>query len=165
MVLLQTFGVLTYIFSIVGNGLFIGIAHYEKYGQDPQKRSFPDQISSFNCLLFTLTSFIWSTILEIRSLFGPIGNVATLIFYSNNSLMLCIPLGFAECILFKCLLIFFWKKFAAINDDFFATFFNMFNVLIVGLIISLFRLMNGEYYLRYDFEIISGVEISKIGFM
>ena len=75
--------------------------------------------------------------------------------------MLAITLGYAECILFKCLLIFYWKKFAAINDDFLATFFNMFNFLIVGLTISVIRLMIGEFYFRPKFEIFSGTEIPK----
>ena len=76
--------------------------------------------------------------------------------------MLAIPLGYAESLLYKCLLIFFWKKCASINDDFFATFFNIFNFLIVGLNISIIRLMTGEFYLRSIFKFFAGTEISKI---
>ena len=146
----------------LGNGFIIVIAFYEKFGQDSQKRSFPDQIFSFNCLHVVFSSFVTSTILVIRSLFGPIGSFLTLFWYFLHSLMLAIPLGYVECILFKWLLIFFWKKFAAINDDFLATFFNMFNIFIVALTISIFRLMIGEFHLRDDFEIFSGTELSKI---
>ena len=146
----------------IGNGFIIVIALYEKFGQDSQKRSFPDQIFSFNCMHLAFSSFLTSTILEIRSLFGPIGSFVTLFWYFLHSLMLAIPLGYVECILFKCLLLFFWKKFAAINDDFLATFFNMFNLFIVALSISIFRLMIGEFHLRDDFEIFSGSEISNL---
>ena len=145
----------------IGNVSIIGIAHYEKYGQDSQKRSFADQIFYFNCLHFVFSSFINTTILEIRSLFGPVGDFLTLFYNFLLSQMLAIPLGYAECILFRCLLIFFWKKFATINDDFFATFFNMFNFLIVGLTISVIRLMIGEFYFRPKFELFSGTDISK----
>ena len=160
MVVVQIVGIISYILASIGNGLLIGIAHYEKFGQDPQKRSFQDRIISYNCLLYAFINFITGTILEIRSLFGPIGNFGTLLRYFLSSLMLSIPIGYAECILFKCLLVFFWKKFAAINDEFFATFFNMFN-LMIGLIISIVRLTNGEFFLRYDYGILSGIDISK----
>ena len=162
MVVVQIVGIISYILANIGNGLLIGIAHYEKFGQDSQKRSFSDQIFSFNCLHYAISSFVFSTILEIRSLFGPIGNFLSLLYSFLGSLMLAFPMGYAECILYKCLLIFFWKKCASINDDFIATFFNIFNFLIVGLNITIIRLMIGEFYLRPAFELFSGIEISKI---
>ena len=158
MVAVTIIGITTYILSNLGYVLIIGIAHYEKYGQDPQKRSFQDRLFSFSCLQYVLQSFIKTTLLQFRALFGPIGNIATLSLYLNYSIALAIPMGFAECILFRCLLVFFWKKFASINDEFFAIFIFMFNLLIMGQI-SIIRLMNGEFYSRYDYEIISGNEI------
>ena len=162
MIVITIIGILTWIFSCFGSVLMIGVAHYEKYGQDPQKRSFQDRLFSFSCLQWALQSFIRASILEFRVLFGPIGSFATLFFYFNNSVALSIPMGFAESILFKCLLGFFWKKFAAIDDDYLATFFNIFNLLIVGSMISIIRLMNGEFYLRYDYGIFSGDKISEL---
>ena len=158
MVAVTIIGITTYILSNLGYVFIIGIAHYEKYGQDPQKRSFQDRLFSFSCLQYVLQSFIKTTLLEFRVLFGPIGNIATSFLYFNYSIALAIPMGFAECILFRCLLVFFWKKFASINDEFFAIFIFMFNLLIICLI-SIIRLMNGEFYSRFDYDIISGNEI------
>ena len=130
MILITLFGISVFILLCLGNCLILGIVHYEKYGQDSKKRSFQDRVFSFNCLLFAFITFFNGILFQVRSLFGPIGNISALIIYFNGSVMLAIPLGYAESILFKCLLIFFWKKFAAINDEFLATFFNSFNVLI-----------------------------------
>ena len=46
----QFLGILVFILLNMGNCLFLGIIHYEKFGQDPQKRSFPDQIISASLL-------------------------------------------------------------------------------------------------------------------
>ncbi len=45
-----------------------------------------------------------------------------------------------------------------INDDFFATFFNMFNLMVVQ-IISVIRLMTGEFHERDEYPILSGIEV------
>ena len=37
-------GLALYLFGCLGLFLFYGIIHYEKFGQDPQKRSFPGTI-------------------------------------------------------------------------------------------------------------------------
>ena len=76
------------------------------------------------------------------------------------SSLLCIPLGFTESILFQCLMIFSWKKCAMINDEFFAMFFSLTN-LVVAQIISVFRLITGQLYMKEQFEIYSGVKVHK----
>ena len=68
------------------------------------------------------------------------------------SSLLCIPLGFTESILFQCLMIFSWKKCAMINDDFFAMFFNVTN-LVVAQMITAIRLVAGQLYRKEQFEI------------
>ena len=47
----------------------------------------------------------------------------------------------------------------ALDDDFFAVFFNIFNFLILGLGITIVRLMTGEFQHRIEFEYWSGIEI------
>ena len=158
-IFVKILGVIMYILICMGNVSVIGISHYEKFGQDPQKRSFQDQIFGFSCLMFACCSFIAITLLEIRSLFGPIGNIPTLIYYMLQSMLLGIPMALAESILFRVLLIYFWRRFAAIDDDFFATFFNLFNFLIIGVGITTYRLMIGEFHQRYDYGTLSGIEI------
>ena len=113
---------------------------------------------SFNILSFMVGFFISDSILQLRNLFGPVGIHITLINYYILSTLLNVPLGFAENILFQCFMVFFWKKLAMINDDFLATFFFLFN-LMISQIISLIRLMNGDFYKRDAFGILSGIDI------
>ena len=64
-------------------------------------------------------------------------------------------LGYAESILYKCGMIFWWNKCAMLNDEFLATFLGIFN-LIIGQLISGLRVMLGEFYQREEFAILSG---------
>ena len=90
---LKIIAVLMYLFGSMGNFLYLGVIHYEKFGHDAQKRSFPDRIFSFNCLVGMVGSFIFFTISTIRWIFGPVNYAATTLRYYCISVMLCIPLG------------------------------------------------------------------------
>ena len=152
-------GLLSYLIaSSLGTGLILGIIHYEKFGQDPQKRSFSDQIFTFNCVMFMMASFIYYTVSEIRWLFGPVGYFLTTLKYYAFSAILCVPLGCTESILFRCLKIFFWKKSAMLNEDFLAMFFNGFNF-VMAQMISVIRMMTGQFHHRELFSVISGVDL------
>ena len=154
----KIFGLIMYLIGCFGILTIIGIIHYEKYGQDPQKRSFSDQIFTFNCKIFMIVCPIFWGITQIRWLFGPIGhNLALFRSYLASSL-LCIPLGCTESILFQCLIIFSWKKCAMINDEFLATYFNFTNFMLAQ-IISVTRFMTGEYENFKLFAYVSGVEV------
>ena len=78
--------------------------------------------------------------------------------YYLVSLLLCIPLGITESILFQCLMIFSWKKCAMINDEFFAMFFNFTNFMVAQMI-SVSRLMTSQLYMKDWFEMLSGVKV------
>ena len=67
------FGLVMYLINCFGIFSILGIIHYEKYGQDPQKRSFSDQIFTFNCKMFMIVSPIFGGLTQIRWVFGPIG--------------------------------------------------------------------------------------------
>ena len=140
----KVFGLVMYLINCFGIFSIFGIIHYEKFGQDPQKRSFSDQIFTFNCKMFMIICPIFWGIGQIRWLFGPIGYTLAVFRYYLSSSLLCIPLGFTESILFQCLMIFSWKKCAMINDEFFAMFFNFTNFIVTQMI-SVIRLMTGEY--------------------
>ena len=90
---LKIIAALTYLFGSLGNLLYLGIIHYEKFGQDAQKRSFPDRIFSFNCLIGFVGNFIYFTISIIRWIFGPVYYAITTLRYYVISVMLCAPLG------------------------------------------------------------------------
>ena len=149
-------GVLSYILARFGNFLALGIIHYEKFGRDSQKRSFPDRIYTFSSIIGLLAFNLMDLIAIMRIFFGPLGNgTATFICYLFST-CLSIPLGYAETILFRCLLIFFWKKCAMINDELLAAFFMFFNFMI-GQIITVIRYYIGFNILFYkEYEFISG---------
>ena len=77
----QFLGILVFILLNMGNCLFLGIIHYEKFGQDPQKRSYPDQIISALIWNNIAISFINAVILEFRSLFGTVGHFWAIVVY------------------------------------------------------------------------------------
>ena len=151
--------VVFYIIICIGNLSIIGISHYEKYGQDPKKRSFPDQVFGFSLFVFAVINFITASMILIRPFIGPMGNIPALVIFSLYSILLALPMSWAESIVFKCLLIFFWKRFAALDDDFFAMFFNIFNFLIIGFGITGVRLMTDEFQRRIDYDFWSGIEL------
>ena len=49
-----------------------------------------------------------------------------------------------------------------INDEFFAIFFNVFNFTVV-LMISIFRLMTGQFQTNKSFYIYSGIDVNQSG--
>ena len=157
----KIFGLIMYLIGCLGIFSIFGIIHFEKYGQDSQKRSFSDQILSFNCKVFMIIGPIFYGIGQIRWLFGPVGYTMAIFRYYLMSSLLCIPLGFTESILFQCLMIFSWKKCAMINDEFFAMLFNSIN-LVVTQMICVIRLMTGQLHIKDRFEIVSGVKVQEL---
>ena len=141
---LKIFSLIMYLIGCSGIFSVFGIIHFEKYGQDSQKRSFSDQILSFNGKIFMIVMPIYWGISQIRWIFGPVGYTMAVFRYYLISTLLSFPLGITESILFQCLMIFSWKKCAMISDEFFATYFNFTNFIVTQMI-SVIRLMTGEY--------------------
>ena len=94
------------------------------------------------------------TIDQIRWFFGPISYMLAIF---KHYLASCLPLGFTESILFRNLMIYSWKKCAMIDDEFFSNFFNIFNFMVAQMI-SMYRLMTGQFETKEYFTIFSGVE-------
>ena len=154
-IFIKVFGILSYFLSNLGHILLLGIVHYEKFGRDPQKRSLPDQIFSFNMVLGVILSIILSNIIIVRTLFGPIGNAITQLRYYLITSLYSIILGSTETMLFRCLMIFSWKKYAMVNDEFFATFLNIYN-LMIGQIICIICFYIGNFSLHNGYQMFSG---------
>ena len=152
---IKVVGILSYFLSNFGNILQLSIVHYEKFGHDPQKRSLPNRVFSYNTILFVIVFTIHSNILISRTLFGPVGIVITEIRYYLFTSAISALLGATEIMFFRCVMIFSWKKYAMINDEFFATFLNIFNVMI-GQIISIVRFFIGDFFYHKGFQIFSG---------
>ena len=119
---------------------------------------FSDRIFTFNCMVWMVGRCFYASIPEIRWVFGPVGYGLTSLRYYVNSSQLCIPLGIAESILFRCLMIFSWKKYAMINDEFLARFLFLFNFMI-GQIISVVRLKIEDFEILFneEYEFLSGL--------
>ena len=64
------------------------------------------------------------------------------------------PLALAECIVFRCIMIFCWKRVAMIDDKFLSKFFNSFNRL-VGICFACIQYMTGQFY-HEGYIILSG---------
>ena len=123
--------------------------------------NFPDRILTFNCILFTVGRFIYSTILEMRMFFGPVGYGLTSLRYYVASSQLSIPLGIAESVLFRCLMIFSWKTAASINDEYVSTFFAILNIILAQMI-SIIRLISGQFHSKDYFGFLSGVDMDSL---
>ena len=155
-ILVSVICVVSYTLARLGNFLSLGLIHYEKFGRDSQKRGLPDRIFTFNSLMSILIFTPIDTIIMFRLFYGPIGNITSLAICYLISTLLSVPLGFAESILYQCLLIFFWKQFGMINDELLATFFILFNIMI-GQMISVVRLCIGFEKLFFkEYQILSG---------
>ena len=154
-IFLKVVGVLSYFLSNLGSILLLSIVHYEKFGHDPQKRSLPDRVFSFNTIWGIIVFVIHSNILISRTLFGPVGNVITQLRYYLFTSSVSVILGATEIMLFRCIMIFSWKKYAMVNDEFFATFLNIYN-LMVGQIICIICFYIGNFSLHNGYQMFSG---------
>ena len=155
-ILVKVICIVSYALARLGNILSLGLIHYEKFGRDSQKRGLPDRIFTFNSLMAILIFTPIDTIVMFRLFYGPIGNITALAICYLISTLLSVPLGFAESILYQCLLIFFWKQFGMINDELLATFFIHFNIMI-GQMISVIRLSIGFEKLFFkEYQLLSG---------
>ena len=120
---------------------------------------FPDRIFTFNCMMWMVGRWFFASISEIRWFFGPIGYGLTSLRYYVMSSLLCLPLGIAESVLFRCLMIFSWKTAASINDEYVSRFFAIWNFIIAQMI-SIIRLMLGQFHHKDYFGLISGVDMN-----
>ena len=62
--------VVTFIMANIGNTMLLGVIRFEKYGQDPMKRSFPDRMFANVCWLHIYVSFINCLIEAYLALIG-----------------------------------------------------------------------------------------------
>ena len=69
-IIVKTMVVVTFFLVNIGNAMLLGVIHFEKYGQDPMKRSFPDRMFANSCWLHVYISFANNLIEEYRALIG-----------------------------------------------------------------------------------------------
>ena len=117
--------------------LNLGIAYYEKFGHDPQKRNLSNMmISSFSVGLSVSHTFI-ALFGSIRIIFGPFDISNSFAFLVVAKIMIFFKqFCFFEVGIHRLLAVYFPKTIIGLNDDFFHFFFNCWN-LMMACIISL----------------------------
>ena len=82
-----------------------------------------------------------------------------LVHFNRNITMIAHPLSYAESVMYKCLLIFNWKKCAALDDEYWATFMSLFNISL-GMLVGSSRMILGNPF-HEAFEMWSGLELEQ----
>ena len=147
--------VMSFLLTNFGNLLLATIVYYEKFGQDPQKRSLPDQLMSFNMMQGIFISISNSIIIIVRIFFGPVGFLVSDFRYYLISSQYSILLGLSEATLIRCMILFSWKIYSMMNDEFFSTFLNLFNFMI-GQMFSVIRFFTGDFVYHNGYPIYTG---------
>jgi hypothetical protein len=149
--------------QIVGNLLWVGIIHFEKWGSDPQKRDLSNQLISFVCQLMIFMISVSGTIAYIRIMTSvPIGKVCGTIFvFTRQSSRICGILGTLEYLVHKNIQLFKWNIAANLNDDLVAHFLKVFNVCCAFVYtIGLFCI--GQFHTPFYFLISGDVDATPI---
>ena len=117
--------------------LNFGIAYYERFGNDPQKRNLYNMMITSFCMVFSTCTTFWVVFVSIRIIQGPfdVSNTFTFIVILGSFQMFA-ALCILETIFYKLLAIYNPKTIIGINDDWFHHFFNYWNIMI-ALIVSL----------------------------
>ena len=125
------------ILIILGNFLWFGVIHYEKFGGDPQKRSLTNQLTSHAAIfvLFWMNATLLTHFL--RALFG------CLPFWLGYSVIWIRRFCFTTCLMyiveilgFKLLLLISFSTMSGLNENFYSVFLILFNSLWSFILVS-----------------------------
>ncbi len=136
---------------LFGTILLLGIIYYEKYGEDPQKRSSLNQvnsrvrISSINTVVIfsqLLSQMCWIVLIHYwiiypmqlwRMNIGPVNsNAQWAWWFVGTTMIVSLGLATVEYMAIKYLTIAVYKHVLPIIDDFFAQFLGLVNVIVAG---------------------------------
>ena len=108
-----------------------------------------------------MTTAVSAFILNMFGYFlGPVGLIpAWIVHFHRNISQISFPLAYAECVMYKCLLIFNWRKCAALDDDFWGTFMSLLNVSL-GMLVGASRLALGNAF-HEGFRMWSGLDLER----
>ena len=153
------FGILL---EVVSNGFLYGIFIYEKYGIDSQRRTMTNMFLSQICIACIFLNILVHPILLYGMLLSPDGMIgigyplAVWTRFLMRSLYGFIGFCMSEIMILKCLYLTKWPMMALLNDNYFATFVGLTNILISTLI-SAIQLGMGELDTAVIFQKLSGV--------
>ena len=69
-IMVKIFVILTFVLVNIGNASLLGVIHFEKYGQDPMKRSFSDRMFANITWVTIYITFTNSLMEQFRALIG-----------------------------------------------------------------------------------------------
>ncbi len=105
--------------ATLGNIYYLGLIHFEKFGEDPMKRSTMNRICSSICFFLVLSSCISQPLYLFRILQGPVSPiVAKIILLDGGVANWMFLVGMTEIVLLQNLRIFKYHIFVAISEDF-----------------------------------------------
>ena len=127
-ILTKTIATITYfLVETIGSFLYICIIHFERYGGDPQKRSFSNRFISFAAYFSLLDIWVAQSIYYYRVMFGclPVILGEVLIFFR-----FFVALGgwssLVISLIYKCMQIYAFHFTARLNDDIWSLFIKLF---------------------------------------
>lgn len=120
--------------------LYGGIIYYEKWGNDPQKRSLSNMLMCYFCWTLMILVILSISIGSLRICFGPLGRVfGYLMIITRQACIFSLMLCFLEIITVKILQITYWSKMANLNDEFWSFVLGTSNGIIVTLLSTILR--------------------------
>ena len=126
-------GILSPIFLVITILLYGGIIYYEKWGNDPQKRSLTNMLMGSFCWNVMALIIFSVSIGSLRICIGPLGTTFGYIMIVTRQF--CI-LNFLACLLeiiiVKILQITKWNIMANLNDGFWFALLNFINIVVIG---------------------------------
>ena len=129
-------GLMGPVLVLLNNFLNFGIAYYERFGNDPQKRNFYNMMISSFCMGLATSASFWMIVVSIQIIWGPFDSSNDFAFIVAVKLFqLFVPLCILEAIFYRALATYYPKAIIALNDDWFHHLFNYWNIMI-ALIVS-----------------------------
>ena len=126
-------GILSPIFLVITIFLYGGIIYYEKWGNDPQKRSLTNMLMGSFCWNVMALIIFSVSIGSLRICIGPLGtNFGYIMIVTRQFCILNILACLLEIIIVKILQITKWNVMANLNDGFWFALLNFINIVVIG---------------------------------
>ena len=114
----------------LGTLLYIAIIHYERFGEDPKKRTLTNRIIISICIGFLANIWIAHPITDWSILVGPTPKILAQFFLlQRGAVAFIIFLGLAEIVILKNLMLFKFNFMALINEQFCARIILVWNLM------------------------------------
>ena len=103
----------------VGCPLLLSIVHFEQFGGDPQKRRLSNMILSNICIFLIFHVNVWSLMLGLRVIFGPLYHgLAAILFSIHTFTLFCLDLSNLFGLILKNIEMISPKSALLLNDEF-----------------------------------------------